>query len=105
MEHNPICLAQPVPGCRRPCWRSPAAGPRKVYFRWLKDSKKYNEWMNAIDYETDEGAAEQEQRAAEAQAAEAQAASNAGSCCLRAWVLHDICGPFEALAMLGTCGK
>lgn len=54
----------------------PARGPRKVYFRWLKDSKKYNEWMNAIDYETDEGAAEQEQRAAEAQAAEAEAAKD-----------------------------
>ena len=49
--------------------------------------------MNAIDYETDEGAAEQEQRAAEAQAAEAQAASKAGCCCLPAQLLEDSCRP------------
>lgn len=36
------------------------AGPRKVYIRWLLDSKKYNEWMNPVDYETEEYQAEQE---------------------------------------------
>ena len=36
------------------------AGPRKVYLRWLLDSKKFNEWMNPIDYETEEYQAEQE---------------------------------------------
>ena len=28
--------------------------------RWLLDSKKFNEWMNPIDYETEEYQAEQE---------------------------------------------
>ena len=96
ISHSPLQVAEAM---------LPAAGPRKVYFRWLKDSKKYNEWMNAIDYETDEGAAEQEQRAAEAQAAEAQAASKAGCCCLPAWLIDDGCHPFGALAMLRTCRK
>ena len=36
------------------------AGPRKVYFRWLVDSKKFNEWMNPVDYETEEYQAEQD---------------------------------------------
>ena len=31
--------------------------------RWVRDSKKYNEWMNEIDYETEEGQAEQESKA------------------------------------------
>lgn len=35
-------------------------GPAKVYLRWVKDSIHYNEWMNAIDYETDEGAEDHE---------------------------------------------
>lgn len=35
-------------------------GPRKVYIRWLLDSKKFNEWMNPVDYETEEYQAEQE---------------------------------------------
>ncbi|KAA6426594.1 MAG: SWI SNF complex subunit SMARCC2 isoform 2 [Trebouxia sp. A1-2] len=38
----------------------PARGPRKVYIRWLLDSKKFNEWMNPVDYETEEYQAEQE---------------------------------------------
>jgi len=29
-------------------------GAWQVYIRWLTDSYKYNEWMNAIDYETEE---------------------------------------------------
>lgn len=37
-----------------------AAGPKKVYFRWLVDSKKFNEWMNPVDYETEEYQAEQD---------------------------------------------
>ena len=37
-----------------------AAGPWKLYSRWLVDSDKYNEWMNEIDYETDDAAAEQD---------------------------------------------
>ncbi len=28
--------------------------------RWVLDSEKYNEWMNPIDYETEEALAEQE---------------------------------------------
>jgi hypothetical protein len=32
----------------------PAAGPWKVYARWIKDSVKFNEWMNPIDYEVDD---------------------------------------------------
>lgn len=35
-------------------------GPWKVYTRWLSDSAKYNEWMNPIDYETEEFQQEQE---------------------------------------------
>ena len=37
-----------------------AAGPWKLYSRWLVDSDKYNEWMNEIDYETEDAAAEQD---------------------------------------------
>lgn len=37
-----------------------AFGPWKVYVRWLKDSHKYNEWMNPIDYETEVFQEEQE---------------------------------------------
>ncbi|KAK9830209.1 hypothetical protein WJX72_010310 [[Myrmecia] bisecta] len=33
-------------------------GPWKVYARWLRDSAKYNEWMNPIDYEPEEPGAE-----------------------------------------------
>ena len=36
------------------------AGPWKVLQRWLTDSVVYNEWMNPIDYETEEALAEQE---------------------------------------------
>ena len=31
-----------------------ASGPWTVYSRWVKDSAKYNEWMNPIDYEVDD---------------------------------------------------
>eukprot|EP00210_Caulerpa_lentillifera_P002940 g2807.t1 len=37
-----------------------AIGPWKVYTRWLLDSQKFNEWMNPIDYETEEFQEEQE---------------------------------------------
>ena len=37
-----------------------SAGPRKVYLRWLKDSRKFNEWMNPVDYETEEYQKEQD---------------------------------------------
>lgn len=33
-----------------------ATGPWRVYLRWVKDSAKYNEWMNPIDYEVDDSA-------------------------------------------------
>ena len=33
------------------------AGPWKVYARWLKDSARFNEWMNPIDYEMEDTAA------------------------------------------------
>ena len=36
------------------------AGPWRVSLRWVLDSEKYNEWMNPIDYETEEALAEQE---------------------------------------------
>lgn len=36
------------------------AGPRKVYLRWLVDSKRFNEWMNPVDYETEEYQKEQD---------------------------------------------
>ena len=36
------------------------AGPFKVFKRWLTDSVAFNEWMNPIDYETEEALAEQE---------------------------------------------
>jgi hypothetical protein len=26
----------------------------QVYVRWVTDSEKYNEWMNPMDYETEE---------------------------------------------------
>lgn len=35
-------------------------GPRKVYLRWLTDSRKFNEWMNPVDYETEEYQKEQD---------------------------------------------
>ncbi len=28
--------------------------------RWVLDSEKFNEWMNPVDYETEEAVAEQE---------------------------------------------
>lgn len=28
--------------------------------RWVYDSEKYNEWMNPVDYETEEAVAEQD---------------------------------------------
>lgn len=31
-----------------------------MYFRWIIDSKKFNEWMNPVDYETEEYQAEQD---------------------------------------------
>ena len=37
-----------------------AAGPWKLYARWLVDSDKYNEWMNEVDYETEDASAEQD---------------------------------------------
>ena len=37
-------------------------GPRKVYLRWLTDSRKFNEWMNPVDYETEEYQKEQDAR-------------------------------------------
>ena len=36
------------------------AGPWKVNPRWVLDSEKFNEWMNPVDYETEEAVAEQE---------------------------------------------
>ena len=36
------------------------AGPWKVNPRWVLDSEKFNEWMNPVDYETEEAIAEQE---------------------------------------------
>lgn len=39
----------------------PASGVWKVYLRWVYDSEKYNEWMNAADYETKEAQDEHEQ--------------------------------------------
>jgi len=39
---------------------SSGAGPWKLYARWLVDSDKYNEWMNEVDYETEDAAAEQD---------------------------------------------
>lgn len=36
------------------------AGPWKVTVRWVYDSEKFNEWMNPLDYETEEAVAEQE---------------------------------------------
>jgi hypothetical protein len=35
-------------------------GPWKVTVRWVFDSEKYNEWMNPVDFETEEALAEQE---------------------------------------------
>ena len=36
------------------------AGPWKVTMRWVFDSDKYNEWMNPVDFETEEAVAEQD---------------------------------------------
>lgn len=58
-----------------------AIGPWKVYVRWLHDSHTYNEWMNPIDYETEEFQEEQERFRKEAQ-------ERAGLClCFRKWHL------------------
>lgn len=38
----------------------PDAGPWKVNPRWVLDSENYNEWMNPVDYETEDAIAEQE---------------------------------------------
>lgn len=32
----------------------------QVYLRWVVDSDRFNEWMNPIDYETEDAIAEQE---------------------------------------------
>ena len=37
-----------------------SAGPSKVYLRWLADSRKFNEWMNPVDYGTEEYQKEQD---------------------------------------------
>lgn len=34
----------------------PRRGPWRVYARWILDSEKHNEWMNPVDYETEEAA-------------------------------------------------
>lgn len=34
--------------------------PWRVYVRWVSDSDKFNEWMNPIDYETEESLEAQE---------------------------------------------
>ena len=39
------------------------AGPWMVYIRWVKDSVKYNEWMNPIDYEVDDTPAKSQPQA------------------------------------------
>lgn len=36
----------------------PGGRPWNVYVRWVTDSDLYNEWMNEVDYETDESTAE-----------------------------------------------
>lgn len=38
--------------------KPPGGRPWKVYYRWIIDSEKYNEWMNEADYETEEAVAE-----------------------------------------------
>ncbi|PRW57272.1 SWI SNF complex [Chlorella sorokiniana] len=42
--------------------RRPPRGPWHVYARWLSDSEKYNEWMNPVDYETADAAADEGKR-------------------------------------------
>ncbi len=44
---------------------SASAGPWKLYARWLVDSDRYNEWMNEVDYETEDAAADQDAVAGE----------------------------------------
>jgi hypothetical protein len=34
--------------------------PFQVYLRWVTDSEKFNEWMNPLDYETEEAIEEAE---------------------------------------------
>ena len=50
--------AKPAPEKR------PPRGPWRVHARWLRDSERYNEWVNPRDYETQEGAAEEAEREA-----------------------------------------
>ena len=38
--------------------KPPGGRPWQIYYRWVLDSEKYNEWMNEADYETEEAAAE-----------------------------------------------
>lgn len=54
-------------------------GPWHVYERWLTDSEKFNEWMNAMDYETEEAVeAEKKQGAAERAAKRAKTEKTGG---------------------------
>ena len=43
-----------------------AVGAWKLYARWLVDSDKYNEWMNEVDYETEDAATDQDAMAGDA---------------------------------------
>lgn len=56
---NPFACPQPVYMILQWCVVYPV-GPWKLYARWLLDSDKYNEWMNEIDYETEDATADPE---------------------------------------------
>jgi SWI/SNF related-matrix-associated actin-dependent regulator of chromatin subfamily C len=50
--------AAAAPSEIEPELKPPGGRPWKVYYRWIVDSEKYNEWMNETDYETEEAVAE-----------------------------------------------
>jgi hypothetical protein len=62
-----------APGDPEPDLKPPGGRPWRVYFRWVVDSEKYNEWMNEVDYETEDAAAENKRAREAGEGEEAEA--------------------------------
>lgn len=57
-SYNEWIAASSAPGDVEADREPPKGQPWRVYVRWVTDSDKYNEWMNEVDYETEEAVAE-----------------------------------------------